>query len=169
MCATHTTHTTHPHTAHPHTPTHTHTHTPSPPGGFDQKIDFFLKKIVAHPKVNFLGLTCCLGVLRPKKKFFFSRVQKLDCQMTCGIRPKISFFGHFYLVKHDTCGMLPSTGKCIEKPEKTHVICDGQKCKIPSLMNFLSTSYTWGIWSDHSFDHLSCTTKTPLFNRAHFT
>ena len=38
MCATHTTHTTHPHTAHPHTPTHTHTHTPSPPGGFDQKI-----------------------------------------------------------------------------------------------------------------------------------
>ena len=118
--------------------------------------------------MNFLGLTCCLGVLRPKKKFFFSRVQKLDCQMTCGIRPKISFFGHFYLVKHDTCGMLPSTGKCIEKPEKTHLICDGQKCKIPSLMNFLSTSYTWGIWSDHSFDHLAFTTKTPLFT-GHFT
>ena len=118
--------------------------------------------------MNFLGLTCCLGVLRPKKKFFFSRVQKLDCQMTCGIRPKISFFGHFCLVKHDTCGMLPSTGKCIEKPEKTHLICDGQKCKIPSLMNFLSTSYTWGIWSDHSFDHLAFTTKTPLFT-GHFT
>ena len=118
--------------------------------------------------MNFLGLTCCLGVLRPKKNFFFSRVQKLDCQMTCGIRPKISFFGHFCLVKHDTCGMLPSTGKCIEKPEKTHLICDGQKCKIPSLMNFLSTSYTWGICSDHSFDHLAFTTKTPLFT-GHFT
>ena len=118
--------------------------------------------------MNFLGLTCCLGALRPKKKFFFSRVQKLDCQMTCGIRPKISFFGHFCLVKHDTCGMLPSTGKCIEKPEKTHLICDGQKCKIPSLMNFLSTSYTWGICSDHSFDHLAFTTKTPLFT-GHFT
>ena len=86
----------------------------------------------------------------------------------CGIRPKISFFGHFCLVKHDTCGMLPSTGKCIEKPEKTHLICDGQKCKIPSLMNFLSTSYTWGICSDHSFDHLAFTTKTPLFT-GHFT
>ena len=59
-------------------------------------------------------------------------------------------------------------GKCIEKPEKTHVMCDGQKCKIPSLMNFLSTSYTWGIWSDHSFDHLAFTTKTPLFNRPLF-
>ena len=118
--------------------------------------------------MNFLGLTCCLGVLRPKKKFFFSRVQKLDCQMTCGIRPKISFFGHFCLVKHDTCGMLPSTGKCIEKPEKTHLICDGQKCKIPSLMNFLSTSYTWGICSDHYFNHLAFTTKTPLFT-GHFT
>ena len=87
--------------------------------------------------------------------------------MTCGIRPKISFFGHFYLVKHDTCGMLPSTGKCIEKPEKTHLICDGQKCKIPSLMNFLSTSYTWGICSDHSSDQLEFTTKTPLFT-GHF-
>ena len=84
-------------------------------------------------------------------------------------RHQISFFGHFYLVKHDTCGMLPSTLKCIEKPEKTHVICDGQKCKIPSLMNFLSTSYTWGIWSDHSVDHLAFTTKTPLFNRPLFT
>ena len=31
---------------------------------------------------------------------------------------KSSFFGHFYLVKHDTCGMLPSTQKCIEKTWK---------------------------------------------------
>ena len=40
--------------------------------------------------------------------------------------------------------------------------------RIPSLMNFLSTSFSWGIWSDHSFDHLAFTTKTPLFT-GHFT
>ena len=44
MCATHTTHTTHPHTAHPHTPTHTHTHTPSPSRGDLTKKSIFLNK-----------------------------------------------------------------------------------------------------------------------------
>ena len=36
---------------------------------------------------------------------------------------------------------------------KIQVMCDGQKCKIPSPMHYLGICYTWRIWSDHSSDH----------------
>ena len=67
--------------------------------------------------MNFLGLTCCLGVLRPKKKFFFSRVQKLDCQMTCGIRPKILKNLSFLVF---TLGRAPPTPTPTHPPPHTH-------------------------------------------------
>ena len=110
----------HPHT-HPPTPTHPPTHTPSPGTGFDQKIENF-KKLCGAPKKYLTRKSAYLEVLRPKKKFFFSRYEKMTTFLRVGIQPKISFFDHFYLVKHGTCGMLPSTGKCIEKPKKTRFL-----------------------------------------------
>ena len=53
-----------------------------------------------------------------------------------------TYIGHFYLVKLKHWWHASQHTSAHRKPVKTHVICGGQKYKIPSPMHYLGICYT---------------------------